>query len=79
MASESSSRRAVNQSGMSKDKPRSSDRTTHNDVERKYRMNLKDKIAELKAAVPSLQSASEGDSDGGLGNAGASKISKVRR
>ncbi|CEJ91741.1 hypothetical protein VHEMI07435 [[Torrubiella] hemipterigena] len=76
VASESSSRRAVNQSGMSKDKPRSSDRTTHNDVERKYRMNLKDKIAELKAAVPSLQTASEGDSDGGLGNAGASKISK---
>lgn len=63
--------------GVSKDKPRSSDRTTHNDVERKYRMNLKDKIAELKAAIPSLQATSEGESDGGGGAAGTPKVSKV--
>lgn len=61
-----------------KDKSRSGDRTTHNDVERKYRMNLKDKIAELKAAVPSLQSASEGDSDNGGENSSTPKFSKVR-
>lgn len=57
---------------------RTSDRTTHNDVERKYRMNLKDKIAELRAAIPALQTGSEGEgSDPGTGAAGNPKVSKV--
>ncbi|KAK0628977.1 helix-loop-helix DNA-binding domain-containing protein [Bombardia bombarda] len=42
------------------------DRTAHNDIERKYRTNLKDKIAELRDAVPALHTISEngGDDDG---------------
>ncbi|OAA51683.1 Helix-loop-helix DNA-binding domain protein [Metarhizium rileyi] len=61
-------------------KPRSADRIAHNDVERKYRTNLKDKIAELRAAVPSLQaSGGDGDSEGGSagGQQSGAKISKV--
>ncbi|KAF5134624.1 Transcription factor CPH2 [Metarhizium anisopliae] len=60
-------------------KARSADRIAHNDVERKYRTNLKDKIAELRAAVPALQtSGGEGDSEGGSagGQQSAAKISK---
>lgn len=60
-------------------KPRSADRIAHNDVERKYRTNLKDKIAELRAAVPTLQaSGGDGDSEGGEGGGQQSgnKISK---
>jgi hypothetical protein len=59
------------------EKPKTGDRTAHNDIERKYRTNLKDKIAELRDAVPSLHTiAEEGDDDGSHGNRGA-KISKV--
>ncbi|KAM3434060.1 hypothetical protein MY4824_005666 [Beauveria thailandica] len=59
----------------------SGDRTTHNDVERKYRTNLKDRIAELRAAVPALQAQHDGESDGGGGggggaSSGAPKVSK---
>ncbi|KAM3509070.1 hypothetical protein MY11210_006486 [Beauveria gryllotalpidicola] len=50
------------------------DRTTHNDVERKYRTNLKDRIAELRAAVPALQAQHDGESDGTSGS--APKVSK---
>ncbi|KAJ6437813.1 helix-loop-helix DNA-binding domain-containing protein [Purpureocillium lavendulum] len=58
-------------------KPKSADRIAHNDVERKYRTNLKVKIAELRDAVPALQSPNaEGDSDGGNGNQGTPKVSK---
>ncbi|KAG6038956.1 hypothetical protein E4U41_003462 [Claviceps citrina] len=60
-------------------KVRSADRIAHNDVERKYRTNLKDKIAELRAAVPALQtSGADGDSEGGStgGQQGSNKISK---
>jgi hypothetical protein len=35
------------------------DRNRHNDIERKYRNNLKDRIADLREAVPSLQSIVE--------------------
>lgn len=62
-------------------KVRSADRIAHNDVERKYRTNLKDKIAELRAAIPALQtSGMEGDSEGGSagGQQSSNKISKVR-
>ncbi|KAG5974273.1 hypothetical protein E4U58_003250 [Claviceps cyperi] len=60
-------------------KVRSADRIAHNDVERKYRTNLKDKIAELRAAIPALQtSGMEGDSEGGSagGQQSSNKISK---
>ncbi|KAG5950316.1 hypothetical protein E4U53_005265 [Claviceps sorghi] len=60
-------------------KVRSADRIAHNDVERKYRTNLKDKIAELRAAVPALQTCgADADSEGGSagGQPGGNKISK---
>ncbi|KAL8421446.1 hypothetical protein RB596_002290 [Gaeumannomyces avenae] len=41
------------------------DRTAHNDIERKYRTNLKDKIAELRDAVPALRTIPENDVDDG--------------
>lgn len=37
------------------------DRTAHNDIERKYRTNLKDKISELRDAVPSLRTIPENE------------------
>lgn len=42
-----------------KDKMKSGDRAAHNDIERKYRTNLKDKISELRDAVPALKSIRE--------------------
>lgn len=56
------------------------DRAAHNDIERKYRTNLKDRIAELKSAVPALQSISEdaGDDDEPSQPGRAPKVSKVR-
>ncbi|KAL6352802.1 hypothetical protein LRP88_13275 [Fusarium phalaenopsidis] len=60
-----------------KDKMKSGDRTAHNDIERKYRTNLKDKIAELRNAVPALQSIPEDGIDEGEGNSQrAPKVSK---
>lgn len=55
------------------------DRTAHNDIERKYRTNLKDKIAELREAVPALHTISEagGVEDDGSQNSRAPKVSKV--
>jgi hypothetical protein len=44
-----------------KEKPKNSERAAHNDIERKYRTNLKDKIAELRDAIPSLRSIPEDD------------------
>ncbi|KAH6900694.1 helix-loop-helix DNA-binding domain-containing protein [Thelonectria olida] len=52
----------TNTTDKGKDKLKSGDRTAHNDIERKYRTNLKDKIAELRDAVPALKSIPE---DGG--------------
>lgn len=70
--------------GKEKSKP-ITDRTAHNDIERKYRTNLKDRIAELRDAVPSLctipeNSVDDGDGDGeGSNQTGrAPKVSKVR-
>jgi hypothetical protein len=58
------------------------DRAAHNDIERKYRTNLKDRIAELRDAVPSLRTIREGealddDDDDGTGKGGGPKVSKV--
>lgn len=62
-----------------KEKSRAGDRTAHNDIERKYRTNLKDKIAELRDAVPSLQTISEAGPEGGDSSrpARGPKVSKV--
>jgi hypothetical protein len=62
-------------SSVSKEKTKSADRIAHNDVERKYRTNLKDKITELRNAVPALHQVAEGEPDSAQGIA---KVSKVR-
>ncbi|KAI1490229.1 HLH-domain-containing protein [Biscogniauxia mediterranea] len=62
-----------------KEKPKNSDRAAHNDIERKYRTNLKDKIAELRDAIPSLRAIPEdGDGENSPVNASrtAPKVSK---
>ncbi|KAI1257204.1 hypothetical protein MGN70_000243 [Eutypa lata] len=60
----------------SKDKPKSSDRAAHNDIERKYRTNLKDRIAELRDAIPSLRAIPDDADDMATARA-APKVSKV--
>jgi hypothetical protein len=62
-----------------KEKAKSGDRTAHNDIERKYRTNLKDKIAELRDAVPALRAIpEEGGPDDGSRPPRPAKVSKVR-
>ena len=58
-----------------KDKPKSSDRAAHNDIERKYRTNLKDRISELRDAIPSLRPNPE-DPDDMTSARAAPKVSK---
>jgi len=61
-----------------RDKLKPGDRTAHNDIERKYRTNLKDKIAELRDAVPSLRTIPEDTEDGDTAAPSrAPKVSKV--
>ncbi|KAL2168138.1 hypothetical protein VTG60DRAFT_353 [Thermothelomyces hinnuleus] len=61
----------------SKEKPKTGERAAHNDIERKYRTNLKDKIAELRNAVPSLRTVSEeGGDDDETQQSRAAKVSK---
>ncbi|KAI1118345.1 helix-loop-helix DNA-binding domain-containing protein [Nemania sp. NC0429] len=56
------SRKNTSESGEKpKEKPKNSERAAHNDIERKYRTNLKDKIAELRDAIPSLRAIPEDD------------------
>jgi len=64
-----------------KEKPKNSERAAHNDIERKYRTNLKDKIAELRDAIPSLRSISEEDDANSQAGSSktAPKVSKVGR
>lgn len=57
----------------SRDSLAAANRATHQDVERKYRMNLNEKMAKLRDAVPSLQFVSGRDS-----SAAIAKHSKVR-
>ncbi|EAQ85072.1 hypothetical protein CHGG_09086 [Chaetomium globosum CBS 148.51] len=60
-----------------KEKPKTGERAAHNDIERKYRTNLKDKISELRDAVPALRTIlEEGDEDGETQPSRAAKISK---
>ncbi|KAI6091666.1 HLH-domain-containing protein [Hypoxylon rubiginosum] len=60
-----------------KEKPRNSDRAAHNDIERKYRTNLKDKISELRDAIPSLRAIPEdGDDNDNPSSRTAPKVSK---
>ncbi|KAL1837009.1 hypothetical protein VTJ49DRAFT_4394 [Mycothermus thermophilus] len=56
-------------------KPKTGDRTAHNDIERKYRTNLKDKISELRNAVPSLRTIS----DNGTEDDGTQRPAKVSK
>ena len=58
-----------------KDKPKSSDRAAHNDIERKYRTNLKDRISELREAIPSLRAIPD-DGDDMASARAAPKVSK---
>lgn len=57
--------KATREKAADHEKPKPGDRSAHNDIERKYRMNLKDRIAELRDAVPSLRTIPEegGDDD----------------
>ncbi|KXJ97240.1 hypothetical protein Micbo1qcDRAFT_199956 [Microdochium bolleyi] len=61
-----------------KGKPKSSERAAHNDIERKYRTNLKDRISELRDAVPSLRATPEDldDDSGAAASRSAPKVSK---
>ncbi|KAK4150324.1 hypothetical protein C8A00DRAFT_37079 [Chaetomidium leptoderma] len=60
-----------------KEKMKVGDRTAHNDIERKYRTNLKDKISELRNAVPALRTTSEdGDEDDATQPSRTAKASK---
>lgn len=61
-----------------KEKAKAGDRTAHNDIERKYRTNLKDKIAELRDAVPALQTIAENEGEEDLSQPSrGAKVSKV--
>ncbi|KAI0554010.1 helix-loop-helix DNA-binding domain-containing protein [Xylaria curta] len=56
-----SSRKNSSENPEKMNKPKNSERAAHNDIERKYRTNLKDKIAELRDAIPSLRAIPEDD------------------
>lgn len=62
-----------------KEKPKNSDRAAHNDIERKYRTNLKDRIAELREAIPSLRSIPEDGHDDGDSPIPPSRAPKVSK
>ncbi|KAL2135055.1 hypothetical protein VTI74DRAFT_9975 [Chaetomium olivicolor] len=66
----------ISVSDKGKEKPKTGDRTAHNDIERKYRTNLKDKISELRDAVPSLRTISE---NGGEDETQPSRTAKVSK
>ncbi len=65
--------------GKEKEKTKIGERAAHNDIEKKYRTNLKDKIAELRDAVPSLRTIPEDSVDDGdtIQPPRAPKVSKV--
>ncbi|KAI1839313.1 hypothetical protein JX266_014476, partial [Neoarthrinium moseri] len=59
-----------------KDKPRNSDRAAHSDIERKYRTNLKDRLVDLREAIPSLQSIPQDYDDDGSPALVSPRVSK---
>ena len=64
-----------------KEKPKSGDRAAHNDIERKYRTNLKDKISELRDSVPALKAIPEEgleEDDDAAASQRLPKVSNVR-
>ncbi|KAK3292685.1 uncharacterized protein B0H64DRAFT_329270 [Chaetomium fimeti] len=73
--SSSSLKKQGNEKG--KEKLKTGDRAAHNDIERKYRTNLKDRISELRDAVPALRTISEeGDEGEEMQPSRAAKVSK---
>ncbi|KAH8170935.1 helix-loop-helix DNA-binding domain-containing protein [Sarocladium implicatum] len=70
----SSPKSAGAEKASSKSKARHVDRAAHNDIERRYRTNLKHKIAELRDAIPTL--AGGDDEEGSGAEASSSKVSK---
>lgn len=68
---------SMSMSDKGKDKLKTGDRTAHNDIERKYRTNLKDKISELRDAVPSLRTISENGGEDETQPSRSAKVSKV--
>jgi hypothetical protein len=66
----------IYQSSTKPEAAKTGDRTTHNDIERRYRTNLKSCFAELKAAIPALSEQQDGRSDG-TANHATLKASKV--
>ncbi|KAJ4293819.1 hypothetical protein N0V88_005332 [Collariella sp. IMI 366227] len=67
---------SMSMSDKGKDKLKTGDRTAHNDIERKYRTNLKDKISELRDAVPSLRTISENGGEDETQPSRSAKVSK---
>lgn len=62
-----------------KEKAKSGDRAAHNDIERKYRTNLKDRISELRDSVPALRAIPDGgEEEEGAASQRHPKVSKVR-
>ena len=65
--------------GGKKEKGKSADRSAHNVIEKKYRTNLRDKIAELRSAVPSLHNTSEDGAEDGEDSATQSKQTRTSK
>ncbi|KAK4249420.1 helix-loop-helix DNA-binding domain-containing protein [Corynascus novoguineensis] len=71
------SKKQAGTSDKGKEKLKTGERAAHNDIERKYRTNLKDKISELRDAVPTLRSMmEEGGEDDEAQSSRAAKVSK---
>ncbi|SPO02687.1 uncharacterized protein DNG_05360 [Cephalotrichum gorgonifer] len=67
------------QEDKSKEKAKPGDRAAHNDIERKYRMNLKDRISELRDCVPALRTINEEGLEEDEGSAAAQALPKVSK
>ncbi len=66
----------VHRSATMPERAKTGDSTAHNDIERKYRTNLKSRFAELQAAIPALNEQEDGRSDDTT-NQATLKVSKV--
>lgn len=62
-----------------KEKAKSGDRAAHNDIERKYRTNLKDRISELRDSVPALRAIPEEGLEEDEEEGAASRLPKVSK